>query len=66
MIAEGEKVVVRWTATGTHKGELFGIPVTGKRIKVVGVDIFRVEDGKLKELWLSWDQMGMMRQLGVV
>lgn len=66
IIAEGDKVVVRRTATGTHKGDLFGIPATGKMIEVVGVDVFRVKDGKFKEFWLSWDQMGMMQQLGVV
>jgi steroid delta-isomerase-like uncharacterized protein len=66
MIAEGDKVVIRWIATGTQKGELFGIPPTGKHITVAGVDIFRLANGKLVELWLSWDQLGMMQQIGVI
>ena len=66
LIGEDDKVVVRWTATGTHRGELMGIPPTETRIATTGVDIFRVADGKLAELWLSWDQLGMMEQLGVV
>jgi steroid delta-isomerase-like uncharacterized protein len=66
MIAERDKVVVRWIATGTQKGELFGVPPTGKHITTVGIDIFRLADGKLMELWLSWDQLGMMQQLGII
>jgi steroid delta-isomerase-like uncharacterized protein len=66
MIAEGDRVVVRWIATGTQKGELFGVPPTGKYISVVGIDIFRLANGKLVELWLSWDQLGMMQQLGII
>jgi len=58
VVAEGDKVVVRWKATGT--------PPTGKHITVTGVDIFRVKGNKLVELWLSWDQLGMMQRLGVV
>jgi len=66
VVAEGDKVVVRWKATGTHRGELMGILPTGKHIAVTGVDIFRVEEGRLAELWLSWDQLRMMQQLGIV
>lgn len=66
MIAEGDKLVIRWKATGTHKGGLFGIPPTGKKITVTGMDIFRITGGKLVELWLNWDQLGMMQQLGIV
>jgi steroid delta-isomerase-like uncharacterized protein len=66
MIAEAGKVAVRWTAKGTHKGELAGIRPTNKSVAVMGIDIFRVAGGQLMELWLSWDQMGMMQQLGVI
>jgi steroid delta-isomerase-like uncharacterized protein len=65
-IAEGERVVDRWTFSGTHTGEFMGAPATGKRVEVSGIDIFRVADGKLAELWQNWDQLGMMQQLGVV
>jgi steroid delta-isomerase-like uncharacterized protein len=65
-IAEGAMVVTRWVATGTHTGELMGIPATGKKVKVEGVDIHRVSGGKIVEHWGQFDQMGMMQQLGVV
>ncbi len=64
-IAEGDKVVNRWTNRGKHKGELFGIPATGKDVTVTGIDVFRIAGGKLVELWQNWDQLGMLQQLGV-
>ena len=66
MIAEDDKVVVRWKVKGTQTGEMAGIPATGKSLEVTGVDIFRVEKGKIVELWLVWDQLGMMQQLGMI
>jgi steroid delta-isomerase-like uncharacterized protein len=66
LIAEGDKVVVRWTATGTHKGELMGIAPTGKRVTVTGCDIDQYQDGKVVEAWASYDMLGMLQQLGVV
>jgi steroid delta-isomerase-like uncharacterized protein len=66
IMAEGDKVVIRWTARGTHTGEFMGIPPTGKQIMITGMDIFRIAGGKLVELWQSWDQLGMLQQLGVV
>jgi steroid delta-isomerase-like uncharacterized protein len=65
-IAEGDRVVDRWTFSGTHTGEFMGAAATGKRVTVSGIDIFRIADGKLAELWQSWDQLGMMQQIGVV
>jgi len=65
-VAEGDKVVTRWTARGTHKGELMGIPATGKQIVVTGIDIFRISSGKVVEEWVNWDALGVMQQLGVV
>jgi steroid delta-isomerase-like uncharacterized protein len=66
MIAEGDKVVTRYTAGATHTGELMGIPATGKQITMTGIEIFRVAGGKLVERWESFDQLGMMQQLGVI
>jgi steroid delta-isomerase-like uncharacterized protein len=66
LIAEGDRVVARTTMTGTHLGELFGIPPTGKRISMYGVHILRIADGKIAEHWGSNDDLGLMRQLGVV
>lgn len=66
ILAEGDKVVFRWTGQGTHKGELMGIKPTGKRVTVTGIDIHRFVDGKIAEKWANWDRHGMMEQLGVV
>jgi steroid delta-isomerase-like uncharacterized protein len=66
LIAEGDKVVARWSATGTHRGELMGIPATGKRVTVTGIGIDRFASGKMVEHWEIFDQLSMMQQLGVV
>ena len=65
-VAEGDKVVSRWTATGTHTGDLIGIPPTGRRVEISGVSINRFSGGKLAEDWYQSDDLGMMRRLGVV
>jgi steroid delta-isomerase-like uncharacterized protein len=64
--AEGDRVVARWTARGTHKGELMGIPATGKPVVVTGIDIYHIRSGKAVESWVNWDALGMMQQLGVI
>jgi steroid delta-isomerase-like uncharacterized protein len=65
-IAEGDLVVTRFTARGTHRGELMGIPPTGNKVVVTGISIDRMADGKSVESWTNYDLMGMMRQLGLV
>jgi steroid delta-isomerase-like uncharacterized protein len=65
-VTEGYKVVMRWTARGTHQGELQGLPPTGKRVTVAGMVISRSAEGKLVESWEVYDTLGMMRQLGLV
>ena len=65
-IAEGEKVVSRWTAQGTHQGELMGIAPTGSQVTFTGITIHRIEDGKIVEEWENWDALGMMQQIGAV
>ena len=65
-IAEGDRVVTRWTARGTHKGELMGIPSTGKQTVVTGITIDHFVGDKIVEAWNNWDGLGMMQQLGVV
>jgi steroid delta-isomerase-like uncharacterized protein len=65
-IAEGDKVMVRWSMSGTHKGEMMGIPPTNKTVNLTGFDLFRISDGKIVEMWQDADQLGMMQQLGVV
>ena len=65
VIAEGEKVVVRWTAVGKHKGELMGIPATDKDVTVTGISIDRMAGGKIVESWGEFDLAGMLMQMGV-
>jgi steroid delta-isomerase-like uncharacterized protein len=65
-IAEGDRVVTRWTAVGTHQADLLGIPATGKQATVTGVTIDTIADGKLTESYNNWDTLGLLQQLGVV
>ena len=64
-IAEGDKVVTRWTGTGTHQGDLMGAPPTGKSSTVTGIGIDRIENGQIVEAWGNWDTLGMFQQLGL-
>src|SRR5260221_2779978 len=66
LVAEGDKVVVRWMGRGTHRGEFMGIPPTNKQVTPAGIDIWRYEGGKRVESWRQWDLLGLMQQLGVV
>jgi steroid delta-isomerase-like uncharacterized protein len=66
IVADDDKVACRWTSTGTHQGELFGIPPTGKEVRVTATVWYRVENGRLAEGWINRDDFGMMRQLGVI
>jgi steroid delta-isomerase-like uncharacterized protein len=64
-VAEGDKVVTRWTATGIHQGEFAGIAATGKPVTITAINIHRVADGQIQEGWLIWDALGLLQQLGV-
>jgi predicted ester cyclase len=66
MIAEGDKVMTRVSAYGTQTGELFGIPPTGKQIRMTGIAVHRIANGKIVEHWSELDNLGVMQQLGVV
>lgn len=66
VVAEGDVVVGRWTATGTHEGELEGIEPTGNEVTVMGLEMYRAEDGRFVEGWEVFDALGMLRQLGAV
>jgi steroid delta-isomerase-like uncharacterized protein len=66
MIAGGDKVVVRWTASGTQQGEVFGVPGSGRRSTVGGIGIDRLEGGRIVESWAHWDTLGMLQQLGAI
>jgi len=66
MIAEGDKVVVRSTFRGTHKGDLMGIPPTGKQVTMPLILIYRIADDKIVEHWMQADALGLLQQLGVI
>ena len=66
MIAEGDRVVARWTAHGTHEGEFMGIPPTGKPVAFSGIEIVRLAGGKGVEHWELLDVMALMQQLGAL
>ncbi|MGH9974901.1 MAG: ester cyclase [Nitrososphaeraceae archaeon] len=55
IVAKADKVMIRWTNSGTNTGPLFGSPPTGKRYIVTGFDLFRISDGKIKELWQQYN-----------
>ena len=65
-LAEGDKVVTRWTAVGTQDGDLAGLPASGRSTTVTGITIDRIAGGKIVESWGNWDTLGMMQQLGAV
>jgi len=66
IVAEGDKVVIRQTWSGTQKGEWMGMPPTGKSVSFGVIDIIRIADGKFVEHWGQMDSMGMMQQLGAI
>ncbi|MFN2590171.1 MAG: ester cyclase [Actinomycetota bacterium] len=66
VIAEDDKVAVRWTNDGRHVGNFLGMPPTDRSFSIAGIDIHRVRDGKLAEHWHVVDQLTMLQQLGVI
>jgi steroid delta-isomerase-like uncharacterized protein len=65
MLAEGDKIACRWTASATHKGEFMGMPPTNKQVTITGLHIDRIAGGKIVETWNYSDMMGAMQQLGM-
>ena len=77
-VAEGDTVVTRWVARGTHQGQasqphgmgrvdlLRGMPPTQKQVSFAGMDIHRIQEGKIVETWRCWDRLGLLQQLGAV
>ena len=66
MIAEGDKVSARFTMHGVHQGEFRGIPPSGTEVKMTGIDMIHLAEGKMVEDRVEVDQLGMMQQLGVI
>src|SRR5918997_6698771 len=65
-VAEGDKVATRWSARGTHEGELMGVAPTGNRVEITGITISRIEGGKIEEDWINYDALGMLQQIGAI
>jgi steroid delta-isomerase-like uncharacterized protein len=66
LVAEGDKVGVRRSYAGTHRGELLGVPATGKQVRIGGISIFRLAEGKIAEHWEQLDRLALLQQLGVL
>ena len=66
MVAEGSRVVVRWTSHGTHRGMFAGTAPTGRQVSNEGIGIYRVEDGKIVESWSQVDRLGVLQQIGAL
>ena len=64
IVAEGDKVVVRWKGSSKHTGEFIGMPATGKQLSMTGISIARIEGSKIAEEWGEMDMMGLMQQIG--
>ena len=65
LVGEGDIVAERFTASGTHQGELMGVAPTGNTVSLKGINIFRVRDGQVVEWWSRLDELGLFRQLGL-
>lgn len=66
ILGENDRVTVRWNGSGTHRAEVMGIPPTGKSVRVDAISVLRVTDGRIAEIWQTWDTLGLLQQLGVV
>jgi steroid delta-isomerase-like uncharacterized protein len=66
VVAEGDRVVVRWTTNAKQVGDFLGIPATGKSYTIAGIDIHRLQDGKMAEHWHVVDLLSMLQQVGVI
>jgi steroid delta-isomerase-like uncharacterized protein len=66
IVAEGDKVAYRWTAVGTHRGELLGVAPSNNRVELTGITIERIEGSKIVETYNNFDQLGMMRQIEAI
>ena len=64
VIADGDRVAVRWTWSGTHRGEFMGIPATGRDVEGAGMGIYHVVDGRISEQWITEDMSLLAQQLG--
>ena len=66
IVGEGDLVASHWTVTGTHQAEFFGIPATGRRVSIEGMNLYRLTDGRITEVWTQFDGLALMEQLGAL
>ena len=66
IVAEGDKVVIRWTSRGTNEGEFMGVAPTGRHVTFTGMRLFRIAENKIVESWVNIDERGLQEQLGAV
>ena len=64
-VSEKDKLAVVWTVTGTHKGELLGVPATNRKITFSGITVHQIDGSKIIESTVVWDGLGLLKQLGV-
>jgi steroid delta-isomerase-like uncharacterized protein len=66
LLAEGDRVFVRWRWTGTHQADFLGVPASGKRIDVLGEDVIRIQDGRITDVWPLFDPLRVLLQIGAI
>lgn len=66
VFGDEHEVAARWTATGTHRSELFGVDATGELFTTEGLNVFTVEEGRITEVWSQWDTLGMVQELEIL
>jgi steroid delta-isomerase-like uncharacterized protein len=66
MVAQGDEVAKRWTLRGTHTGELFGVPPTGATVTLQGMSTYRIDGGKVTDIWWVTDRLGLLQQIGAM
>ncbi len=65
-LVAGNRATIRWTSDSTHQGEYFGVPPSGKRIHLEGLDLFHLQDGKITEVWIEYDNLSALQQMGAI
>ncbi len=65
-VVAGNRVAIRWTNDATHQGDYLGVPATGKRIHSEGLDLFHLQGGKITEMWIEYDNLGVLQQIGAI
>lgn len=65
-LVAGDRVAIRWTSDGTHDGDYFGVPASGRRVHLEGLDLFHMQGGKIAAIWIEFDNLAVMQQMGAI